>query len=616
MAIIMGTSWSDSLVGGSGNDTIDGNGGSDRIDGGEGADTVLFFADSSKFTVTTLQGVTHVKEAVESTFPYVVCFDTVVATEKAQVADSLMPPSTYIYYNESVMTNVETIQFADATLSLAATAGPVIFGSSWTDQLVGTAADDTIDGMGGGDRIDGGAGTDTALFFNDIGNFSVITLSGITHVRDLASSGNYYYYYGNADTVLVNVESLQFADTSIALPGASSQAIFGNYWTDQINGTAGDDIIDGLGGSDRIDGGSGSDTALFFDSSSNFSVMTLSGVTHVRGLTTSSSSYSYSDSILLNVENIQFSDASVSLSASDVNGKLILGSNYWTDQITGTAGDDIIDGLGGSDQINGGRGTDTVLFFDDSANFSVLTLAGVTHVKALSGASSAYAYTDTILVNVENIQFADKTLKIGDGGESGEQTGTPDDDVLFGGYGQRIDGGDGKDILVYDGNLMPVTVGVGGIFNVGLDTVANIERLEFDDKKVALDMGANQAGGQTALMIGACIGTAGLSDKVMTGQVLSYFDAGNDLSNAADFLVSSGITEQLAGGADNTDFIAWLAGNFADAAPSSELLAACVSMLDQGTFTQAGFLGTLAATDFNQQHINLVGLQQTGMEYL
>ncbi len=614
MSIIMGGSWTDSLLGGSANDTIDGNGGSDRIDGGDGVDTVLFFSDSSQFTVTTLQGVTHVKETVES---YSHIDNLLAFSEEGQVADSLMPPSIYAYYNESVMINVETIQFADTTLSLAATAGPVMFGTSGRDQLVGSPADDTIDGMGGTDRIDGGAGTDTALFFDDMGKFSVTTLHGVTHVRDLTiSSSSGYAYFGDPDTVLVNVENIQFADASIALSGTSSQVIFDNYWMDQITGTAGDDIIDGLGGNDRIDGESGSDTVLFFDSSSNFSVTTLSGVTHVRGLVSGDAYYRYSDSILLNVENIQFADASVSLSVADVNAKLILGSDYWTDHITGTAGDDIIDGLGGSDQINGGRGTDTVLFFEDSANFSVLTLAGVTHVKALSGASSPYAYTDNILVNVENIQFADKTLEISNGGESGEQTGTPDDDVLFGGYGQRIDGGDGKDILAYDGDLIPFTTGGGGVFTVGLDTVANIERLEFDDKKVALDMGANQAGGQTALMIAACIGTAGLSDKVMTGLVLSYFDAGNDLNTAADFLVSSGITAQLAGGADNTDFIAWLAGNFQDAAPSSELQAACLSMLEQGVFTQASFLSTLAATDFNQQHVNLVGLQQTGMEYI
>jgi len=34
------------------------------------------------------------------------------------------------------------------------------------------------------------------------------------------------------------------------------------------------------------------------------------------------------------------------------------------------------------------------------------------------------------------------------------------------------------------------------------------------------------------------------------------------------------------------------------------------------SFSQAEFLATIAGLDLNQQHINLIGLQQTGVEYV
>ena len=60
-SLINGTWRSETITGTSGDDTIDSAGGSDIIDGGSGTDTLLIYANSSFFTITTLAGLTKIK---------------------------------------------------------------------------------------------------------------------------------------------------------------------------------------------------------------------------------------------------------------------------------------------------------------------------------------------------------------------------------------------------------------------------------------------------------------------------------------------------------------------------------------------------------------------------
>jgi len=193
-------------------------------------------------------------------------------------------------------------------------------------------------------------------------------------------------------------------------------------YNETLIGTAADDTIDGKGGGDRIDGGAGTDTAVFFDSKNYFSVMTLAGITHVRALTGGdrqyySSSYPY-DAVLTNVETVQFVDDTISIAPSSTTS-FIFGSVgvSSSDTLNGTTGNDTFDGRGGSDRIDGGAGTDTAVFFDNSTNFRISNVSGVTHITALAGAdrqyySSSYPY-DALLTNVEVIQFLDQSIWIG-----------------------------------------------------------------------------------------------------------------------------------------------------------------------------------------------------------
>ncbi len=382
---------SEILNGTSGNDTLDGRGGNDVIDGGAGTDTAIFFRNASLFTVTDLGGgVTRVYSNNGGAGDY--------------------------YAKEVFLTNVEYLQFADQTVHITTT-GPVgdqqITGTSASERLNGGSGSDVIDGKGGDDLIDGGAGMDTAIFFRNASGFTVMSLSGVTRVwgDNVSSMGD----YAAKEVFLTNVESLQFADQTVALGTTGNTLRIGSSNAELLNGTGGNDTLDGRGGNDLIDGGAGTDTAIFFRNASGFTVMSLSGVTRVWGDNVSSmGDYAAKEVFLTNVESLQFADQTVALGTT--GNTLRIGSSN-AELLNGTGGNDTLDGRGGNDLIDGGAGTDTAIFFRNASGFTVSYLAGgVTQVYGNNVSSmGGYAAKTVSLTNVEYLQFVDQTLWIGAG---------------------------------------------------------------------------------------------------------------------------------------------------------------------------------------------------------
>jgi len=124
---------------------------------------------------------------------------------------------------------------------------------------------------------------------------------------------------------------------------------------------------------------------------------------------------------------------------------------------------------------------------------------------------------------------------------------------------------------------------------------------------VALDLDGNA--GTTAKTLGAVFGAASVSIPQYVGIGLALMDGGTgyfDLMTAA--LNAQGATTASA----EVDLL-WT--NLFGSAPSAAEAAPYIEMLDNGSLN-AGHLGMLAADlDLNKININLVGLQQTGIEY-
>ncbi|QKS30014.1 MAG: DUF4347 domain-containing protein [Candidatus Accumulibacter similis] len=476
LAAILGNYSSEALSGTSGNDTIDGQGGNDTIDGGAGTDTAIFFEDRANFTVTTLSGVTRVYHSGGS--------------------------GRYAY-DELFLTNVEKLQFADATVAIAPSSNTLVIGTYFAEGMSGTGANETFDGRGGDDIIDGGAGTDTVIFFEDRANFTVTTLSGVTRVHHSGGSGRYAY----DELFLTNVEKLQFADATVAIAPSSNTLVIGTYFAEGMSGTGANETFDGRGGNDTIDGGAGTDTVIFFEDRANFTVTTLSGVTRVYH-SGGSGRYAYDELFLTNVEKLQFADATVAIAPS--SNTLVIGT-YFAEGMSGTGANETFDGRGGDDIIDGGAGTDTVIFFEDRANFTVTTLSGVTRVHH-SGGSGRYAYDELFLTNVEKLQFADATVAVAPSSNTlvigtyfaEGMSGTGANETFDGrGGNDTIDGGAGTDTVIFFEDRANFTVttlsGVTRVYHSGGSGryaydelfLTNVEKLQFADATVAIAPSSN-----------------------------------------------------------------------------------------------------------------------------
>lgn len=212
-------------------------------------------------------------------------------------------------------------------------------------------------------------------------------------------------------------------------------------------------------------------------------------------------------------------------------------------------------------------------------------------------------------------------------GTAGNDTvaSTPRDD--------RFDGGAGIDRWVLDGIRADYNVataagtGLSGTPRAwtvqdrvagrdGRDTVVATERLVFTDRVVALDLQLDDSAGRAALLLGVALGPQALLNRGLVGSMVQYFDSGVSLQQASQWLVGSGVMAQLAGGADNLSFVRHVFRNVVGELPSAQTASDLAQYLQAGTFTQAGMFEVLAQMPLNQAHIDLVGLQRTGLEYI
>lgn len=201
---------------------------------------------------------------------------------------------------------------------------------------------------------------------------------------------------------------------------------------------------------------------------------------------------------------------------------------------------------------------------------------------------------------------------------------TSADTISSGTSDESIDGGLGLDSIVFGGSfgnysVTPSGSGFAVVGNTGgndTHTLINVERLQFSDVKIALDMAITQSGGEVALLIGAVLGKASLTDATLVGQLLPFFDAGNTMKNAADALVNSGIMDQLAGGSSTNAYVNMLFQAIVGEAATPDTTAALASLIDSGAYSKADFLAAVTGLPLNQDNVGLVGLQQTGIAYL
>jgi hypothetical protein len=198
-------------------------------------------------------------------------------------------------------------------------------------------------------------------------------------------------------------------------------------------------------------------------------------------------------------------------------------------------------------------------------------------------------------------------------------TGATGIDTFISGSGDdTMDGRTGIDTAIYSGQFIEYTLTKttsGYIVSSntdGTDALTNVERLQFSDKKIALDF--NGSAGNTVKLIGAAFGQTYLTNKQYIGIGLSLFDSGMTLKEVANLVLESSAFLQLSGTRSNADVVACIYKNVVGVAPLMSELNYFADMLTNG-MSQGDLLVLAANTNLNEIHINFIGLAQTGIEF-
>lgn len=495
-------------------------------------------------------------------------------------------------------------------------------GTPFDDVLTGNEAANSLTGGLGNDWIDGGAGIDTAVFSGLRSDYELSNSYGMVYVRARDGKSGF--------DSLVNVERLQFADQLVSLAPAAlgsdarASVDMGSVVTSQLpaptdversavayslvgapaHGTAilsaqgqltytpaagyhGADVlaydITGAAGSNRYQ------VYLSVQAAANSAPVAGAGEYLAIGAATLAAS-------LPPATDADRDPITYSLLASPSHGTASVAANgSFTYQAQA--------GYSGSDSFWFAVSDDQ----GGSTNHQVkLTVAAVDHL--LSGTAQAD--------NLPAAATSDGYLLLGG------------NDRVSGGPGNdAIDGGEGRDTAIYSGARVGFTVAAsGGRWTVtdrsgaeGTDQLASVERLQFADRLVALDMGSDGHGGQAAQVLRALFGPSALKNAEFAGYGVALLDQGMSYADLVALAVHTDAFWSLAGDPgqhSNSAFVKAVYQNLTGATPGAEDLRYFTSLLDSGQFTQAS-LGVLASqAGLNTESADLMGLAAQGLDYI
>ena len=244
------------------------------------------------------------------------------------------------------------------------------------------------------------------------------------------------------------------------------------------------------------------------------------------------------------IENATGGSAADTINGNSLNNFLNGGSG--NDILYGGEGNDTFDwetaSRGGNDTFYGGTGDDT---------FVVDSLGDVVVEYTNEGIDLVWASSDYSIASVANVE---KLFLFGTGNISG--TGSNLNNTLRGNSGNNaLDGGAGLDTCVYQGSASNYNITLGSTSSTvldktanrdGTDTLTNVERLQFADTHVALDVAATQNAGAVYMLYRAAFNRP--ADPGGMGYWLAQKDNGLDIVdslaqgfvNSAEFIATYG----------------------------------------------------------------------------
>jgi len=633
----------DRVDAGAGNDRIFGGSGNDTIDGGAGTDTAVFAGVRTLYTVT--------KNAAGTSF---------VLASAAEGTDWV--------------SNVENFQFADGTVAASTfttldTTAPAAVGFNPADEATGVATTSLISVIfeefiqrGSGFITLKNAAGDTVETFN-AADSARLSIAGSTLTVDpsanLASMTGYRLEFaaGSIRDLLGNgialINSYNFTTGPASYTGtAGNDVLTGDDYANTFTGLGGDDTINGLGGTD---------TAVYTGARADYAIGMVGAVRLVNDLLPGRDG---NDS-LSSIERLRFADAGIAYdmdgnagtvaklvgalfgAAALQDGALVgsylslLDSGTSVEQIAGVAAasgrfaqlagshsnidfvETVYQNLAGVAPSTAERNELVSLL--DSGVFTQATLAmlaaehplNLAHIDLTGLAGSGLSYG---VVAPGTVQFGTSGPDVLTGTSANDQLyGLAGNDTLTGGTGNdSLEGGEGIDRAVLSGDSSHFGWSRDGSgWSVSDDRgpytidLVGIERLQFENRHVALDM--DGAAGMTAKLLGAIFGASFVANPEFVGIGLSVFDAGLSYEQVAQLALDA----RLGAGHTHQQAVELMYTNLIGVAPSPQDSADLVALIDiYHVFTEASIAVYAAELPYNTDNINLVGLTQTGIEYV
>ncbi len=249
-----------------------------------------------------------------------------------------------------------------------------------------------------------------------------------------------------------------------------------------------------------------------------------------------------------------------------------------------------------------------------TANGMTLQASGFS-IDPNTSASSGEGYFGLIFSGDDTISGEGTSVSLYGYGGSDILNGTSGSDKFAGGSGNdTLNGVAGVDTAIFSGNAADYSITKSSTgYTVtdnsgtdGLDTLIDIQRLQFANKKIALDVTPEGNTGKAMEFLGAVTPTL-MNDSSIRGLIISLFDQGQTIESLSQLALNLNLLPSTTHAA----LANAVCLNVLGAEPNADLTNALVSFIeDHG---QTSFIATVAGLHLN---VDLVGLQQTGVEYL
>ena len=134
---------------------------------------------------------------------------------------------------------------------------------------------------------------------------------------------------------------------------------------------------------------------------------------------------------------------------------------------------------------------------------------------------------------------------------------------------------------------------------------------------MALDLGTAEHGGLALQFIGL-MAPEMVSLPNTAGTILTIFDEGKTMQQVCQLAIDVGLVTAIAGANTNQALAAMAYKNLLGAPAGADAIDMLVGYMDgrSAKYTQSEFMTVVAGLELNQTHIGLVGLAQTGVEFL